>query len=56
MIETFEGRTLRLIHEAKEEIRKLPEHDPKVQELNNKVKDLIGQLLKWNKEHLLSNK
>lgn len=56
MTETFEGTTLRLIHEAREEIKKLPESDPKVQELNKRIQDLINDLLWWNDEYVLPKK
>lgn len=55
MDETFEALTLRLIHEAREEIKRLPESDPKVQELNKRIQDLINDLLWWNDEYVLSN-
>jgi hypothetical protein len=56
MTETFEGTTLHLIHEAREEIKKLPESDPKVQELNKRIQDLINDLLWYNDEYVLSNR
>jgi hypothetical protein len=55
MTETFEGTTLRLIHEAREEIKQLSEADPKVQELNKRIQDLINDLLWYNEDYVLSN-
>lgn len=53
MTETFEALTLRLIHEAREKLKQTPEDSKEAIEIQNRIKDLINDLLWWNEEYII---
>jgi hypothetical protein len=50
--ETYEARLLRQIHENREKLKQNPE----AQEVRERIKHLIDELLKLNSEHIIPKK